>query len=136
MTFRLYLILMACVSLSAWIAWFVVLHAIDPTKSGFLGFFLFYSTFGMAFLSSITLLGTIVRLWQNKQEVVYRHVVRSLRQGILFTVLFLVALVLSSQGLLVWWAITLLILITAFTELIFLGISNNTRSDTTENSST
>jgi len=125
MTFRAYLIIMACVSLSAWIAWFVVLHAIDPTGSGFLGFLLFFLTLGMAFLSTATLLGTIVRIWQNKEEVVYRQVIRSLRQGILFTVLFLTALALSGQGLLAWWVIVILILIAAFVELIFLGADSS-----------
>ena len=54
---------MALVSLSAWIAWFIVIYTIDPTKSGFLGFFLFFVTLGISVLASVTLLGTLLRVW-------------------------------------------------------------------------
>ena len=121
MTIRAYLIIMTCVSACAWLAWFVILEAIDPTKSGSLGFLLFFLTLGMAFLSSVTLLGTLVRIWMNNQEVVYRQVIRSLRQGSILTILFLTSLALSGQGLLVWWVLILLVLISTFLELFFLG---------------
>lgn len=121
MSLRLYLIIMTLVSLCAWIAWFIVIHAIDPTKSGFLGFLLFFVTLGISFLSTVTLFGTLVRVWFKKDQVVYRHVVRSLRQGLILTVLFLAALILAGLSLLVWWAIFLLVLIAVVLELIFLG---------------
>lgn len=121
MSLRMYLIIMTLVSLFAWIAWFIVIHAIDPTKSGFLGYVLYFSTLGISFLSSVTLFGTLIRVWLKKDQVVYRHVVRSLRQGLIFTFLFLTALVLSGIGLLAWWVILLLVLIAVVLELIFLG---------------
>lgn len=121
MSLRAYLIIMTFVSLFAWIGWFVVLHAIDPTKTGFLGFVLFYVTLGLSCLSTVTLVGTLVRVWLKQQEVIYRHVVRSLRQGILLTALFLVSLILAGFSLLVWWVIILLILIAVVIELILLG---------------
>lgn len=121
MSLRMYLIIMTLVSLFAWIAWFIVIHAIDPTKSGFLGYVLYFSTLGISFLSSVTLFGTLIRVWAKKDQVVYRHVVRSLRQGLIFTFLFLTALVLSGIGLLAWWVILLLVLIAVVLELIFLG---------------
>lgn len=121
MSLRLYLIIMALVSICAWIAWFIVIHAIDPTKSGFLGFFLFFVTLAISVLSSVTLLGTLIRVWLKKDQVVYRHVIRSLRQGIILTSLFLVAIILSGVGLLVWWVLMLLVLIATVLELIFLG---------------
>src|SRR3989338_9717432 len=100
MSLRLYLIVMAFVSVCAFIAWLVVLHSIDPTKSGFLGFCLFYITLGIAFLSSVTLFGTLIRVWFRKDQVVYRQVVRSLRQGLILSALFLTALVFSGANLL------------------------------------
>ena len=112
---------MTLVSLIAWIAWLIVIHTIDPTKSGFLGFFLFFVTLGISVLSSVTLIGTLLRVWMKKDQVVYRHVVRSLRQGLILTALFLVALILSGIGLLVWWVLVLLVLIASILELIFLG---------------
>lgn len=121
MSLRLYLIVMALVSLCAWTAWFIVLHTIDPTKSGFLGFLLYFTTLGISVLSSITFLGTLIRVWSRKEQVVYRLVVRSLRQGLILTSLFLVGLILSGLGLFVWWVLVLLVLIATILELIFLG---------------
>ncbi len=121
MSLRLYLILMSLVSVCAWVAWFIVVHAIDPIRSGFLGFFLFFVTLGVAVLASSTLLGTLVRVWAKQDEVVYRHVVRSLRQGIILTTLFLISLILSGLGLLMWWVLVLLVFIATILEIIFLG---------------
>lgn len=121
MSLRLYLIIMSLVSVCAWIAWFIVVHTTDPTKSGFLGFFLFFTTLGISLLSSVTLFGTLIRVWLKKDQVVYRHVVRSLRQGLILTALFLTALILSGVGLLVWWVLMLLVLIATVFELIFIG---------------
>lgn len=126
MSLRLYLIIMSLVSLCAWIAWFIVLHAIDPTKSGFLGFLLFFLTLGISVLSSMTLFGTLIRVWVKKDQVVYRHVVRSLRQALILTSLFLVALILTGVGLLAWWVLMLLVLIATVLELIFLGPTEST----------
>lgn len=117
---------MSIVSLCAWVAWFIVIHAIDPTRSGFLGFFLFFVTLGISILSTMTLFGTLIRIWLRKDQVVYRHVVRSLRQGLILTSLFLVALILSGIGLLVWWVLMLLVLIATVLELIFLGSTEST----------
>lgn len=117
----MYLILMSLVSVCAWVAWFIVVHAIDPIRSGFLGFFLFFVTLGVAVLASSTLLGTLVRVWAKQDEVVYRHVVRSLRQGIILTTLFLISLILSGLGLLMWWVLVLLVFIATILEIIFLG---------------
>lgn len=121
MSLRLYLIVMALVSLCAWTAWLIVLHTIDPTKSGFLGFLLFFTTLGISILSSMTLFGTLIRVWSRREQVVYRLVVRSLRQALILTSLFLVGLVLSGLGLFVWWVLVLLVLIATVLELIFLG---------------
>lgn len=120
MSLRLYLIFMTLTSLCAWIAWLIVLHTIDPTKTGFLGYFLFYTSLGFSFLTSLTLFGTIIRVWLKKDELAYKHVIRSLRQGLLFSVLFITALVLSGLGLLVWWVMILLIFIATTLEVIFL----------------
>ncbi len=121
MSLRLYLVIMSIVSVCAWIAWFIVIHTIDPTRSGFLGFFLYFVTLGISVLSSLTFLGTLVRVWFKKNELVYRHVIRSLRQGLILTSLFIVALILFGIGLLVWWVLLLLVLIAAVLEVILLG---------------
>jgi hypothetical protein len=122
MSLRLYLIVMALVSVCAFIAWLVVLFSIDPSKSGFLGYCLFYLTLEMTVLSSLTLFGTLLRVWFRKDQIVYKLVVRSLRQGVILSVLFLTALIFSGLNLLVWWVVVLLVFIGAVLELVLLGI--------------
>jgi hypothetical protein len=126
MTFRSYLIIMTFVSLCAWIGWIVVIHTVDPFLTGFIGLVLFYLTLWVATLSSLTLFGTVIRVWLDKNDVVYRQVTRSLRQAILLSGLLLVVLFLLSKGLLVWWVIVLLIGIVSFIELIFIGQKTST----------
>jgi len=119
MSLRLYLIVMSLVCACSWIAWMIVLYAIDPTKSGFLGFVLFFLALFMACLSTVTLIGTIIRFWLRKQEVVYRLVVRSLRQGIILTCLFTLSLILMGMELFVWWVLLLLVIIASLCEMAF-----------------
>ena len=57
MSFRSYLIFMTLATVAAWIAWAVVLHGVDPTRSGVVGFLLFYLTFIMAVFGTISTLG-------------------------------------------------------------------------------
>jgi len=121
MSFKSFLIAMVIVSVCSWIAWIVVLCAIDPTNSGFLGFLLFYTTLALSLLSTLTLAGSLFRFWFWKNEPVFRHVIRSLRQSILLSGLFIFSLFLAGQGMLAWWVILLLIIFTACLETIFLG---------------
>ena len=121
MSFRSYLIFMTLATLTAWIAWAVVIHGVDPTRSGTLGFLLFYITFVMALFGTISLVGLLVRLWRSHSELPSRMAMRSFRQGILLTVLFASSLLLFSQGWFRWWTMLLVIVIVAFVELAFLS---------------
>ncbi|TAL51265.1 hypothetical protein EPN81_00335 [Patescibacteria group bacterium] len=121
MSFRSYLILMTLATVIAWIAWAVVLNGVDPTRSGILGFLLFYLTFLMALFGTISLLGLLVRLWHSRTELPSRMALRSFRQGILLTLLFTSSLILFSQGWFRWWTMLLVVVIFAFVELAFLS---------------
>lgn len=121
MSFRSYLIFMTLATAVAWIAWAVVLNGIDPTRSGLLGFLLFYLTFVMALFGTISILGMLVRLWRSKEELASRIAVRSFRQGILLTFLFAGSLPLFSHGWFRWWTMLLVVIIVALIELAFLS---------------
>ena len=121
MSFRSYLILMTLGTVTAWIAWAVVLHGVDPTRSGGLGFLLFYATLTMALFGTISLAGMLIRLWRSKEELASRIVLRSFRQGILFTVLLSGSLMLFSHGWFRWWTMLLVIIILGLIELTFLS---------------
>lgn len=121
MSFRWFLIVMALASTAAWIGWVFVVHSVDPAHSGFLGFLLFYLTIFIAVLGTSVFFGTLIRVWMRPQELVYCHTVRSFRQGIILTCLFLGALFLLSFDLLRWWSGGLLIILFSLVELLFVN---------------
>lgn len=121
MSFRSYLIFMTIATVAAWIAWIVVLNGVDPTRSGVVGFLLFYLTFIMAVFGAIFILGLLVRLWRSNEELPSRLTIRSLRHGILLSVLLTSSLLLFSQNWFRWWTMLLLVIIVAFIEIAFLS---------------
>jgi len=121
MSFRSYLIFMSIATTAAWIAWVVVLHGVDPTRSGFLGFVLFYTTLYMALFGSISVLSLIIRIWRSSGEVLSRVVMRSFRQGVLLSILVIGSLILFSQGWFRWWTMLLVVIIVSFVELAFIS---------------
>lgn len=114
---------MTMATIAAWSGWIVVIWSIDPSRSGTLGFLFFYATLALALLGTLTVVGTGVRVWARRDVLVSRHVAKAFRQALLFTVLVVSSLVLLSQGLFRWWTATLLILLLAVVELVFLSAS-------------
>jgi hypothetical protein len=121
MNVRSYLIVMTLATVAAWIAWSVVLHGVDPSRSGLLGLSLFYLTLAMAMFGTISILGMLLRLWRRADEIVSRVAVRSFRQGLLLSALFICSLLLFSQGWFRWWTMILVIVIAGLVELMFLS---------------
>lgn len=121
MTFKDYSIVMAIATVAAWAGWIVVLVAIDPTSSGWLGFLFFYLTLGMAMMGTLSIAGAGIRVWTKRDELVSRHVSRSFRQGLLLALLCTGALGLLAAGLFTWWTALLLILLISLFELVFLS---------------
>ncbi|MBT5808344.1 hypothetical protein HOI18_03670 [Candidatus Uhrbacteria bacterium] len=122
MSFRFFLIVMSIASVTAWIAWAVVVNAIDPTRAGFLGFILFFLTLTTAMVGTLTVLGVMGRIWMKNEELVVTLSVRAFRQALLLSSVFIGALVLSGFALLRWWSVLLILLIVSIVELIFLSL--------------
>lgn len=122
MSIRVYLFIMTVTTASAWIGWIVVLHSIDPVRSGATGFLLFYLTLGISLFGTLSLLGTGIRSWLKGNSNSLILTVRSFRQAILFTILVLLTLWLSSVDLLAWWSMVLVIFIVTLGELFFLFV--------------
>jgi len=88
---------------------FMVLTFFEPSNAGWQGFALFYISLGLSLIGTLTLIGLLVRVFFSRETLVVKDVLISLRQGILFTVLIIVALILKGLDLLMWWNILLLI---------------------------
>lgn len=121
MSFRSYLIVMALGTVIAWVTWAVVLHGVDPTRSGSLGFVLFYTTLSMAMFGTISLFGMLIRLWRKTLELPSRVAIRSFRQAILLSLLVVSSLLLVSQDWFRWWTMLLVVVIISLVEVIFLS---------------
>lgn len=123
MSFKYFLLLMAIASAAAWAGWIIVVSAIDPSRSGAVGFLFFYVTLTLALIGTLTVAGTGVRVWARREELVSRHVSTAFRQAFLFTALVDASLVLLANGLFRWWTATLVIVLLALVELVFLSAS-------------
>jgi hypothetical protein len=125
MNIRSYLIIMALTTITAWIAWVLVLHGVDPTRAGTLGFFLFYLTFIMAVFGTILILGLLIRLWRPHTQLPSRLAMRSFRQAILLSVLITSSLILFSHLWFRWWTMLLVVMIVTLVEMAFLSSRNS-----------
>lgn len=121
MTFRMYIIFMSVATLLSWAAWALVMWNMDPTQAGFAGFFMFYLTLFMALIGSLTLLGVLYRvLLLRRRNVLTREVRVAFRHAVLLSVVAIVSLALSGQGLLRWWVILGFVIFMSVLEYLFL----------------
>jgi hypothetical protein len=121
MTFRDYVLVMSAGTGAVWVAFAVVLLAIDPTRSGALGFALFYATFGLSIIGTLAIAGTAVRTHFHPEDVVSRQVARAFRQALLIGAILIGCMLLSAAGLFRPWTGIVLVLAAALVELAFLA---------------
>jgi len=126
MTFRTFLIIMACASLAAWIGWIVVLYSIDPVRSGTLGYVLFYLSLATALIGTVSVLGVLVRIWTKQEGLVVVLSLRSFRHAVLLTGVFVSSLMFLGVGLLRWWTVIGIVVIASIIELIFINSRGRT----------
>jgi len=100
-----------------WVAWFFVLTGLDPNAAGFLGFLFFYTSLFLALIGTFSVIGFMIRRKILKDdELVFRHVKKTFRQGILLAALVLIVLFLLQIQLLTWWVAILLAVLYAVVE--------------------
>lgn len=112
MSFRQYVLLMLLSTVLAWAAWVFVVTNVQPGVSGLTGLALFYTTLLVSLIGTLTLIDLAVRLILSRGKgrgLEFRDVRISFRHAVLFAIISVLALLLSSNGLLVWWSCLLLI---------------------------
>ncbi len=122
MTLRQYILLMLLGTCGAWTAWLLVIFYLTPESAGTMGFIFFYLALFIAIIGTTTLIGFALRYWLHKDEVVFRQVSISFRQGILLGIVAVLALLLQEQRLLTWWNLVILILALTIIEFFFLSM--------------
>lgn len=85
---------------------------IDPKATGLVGYVFFYFSLFLALVGTFSVIGFIIRKRVVKDEmVVFHHVRHTFRQGLLISLLILIALVMQQFKLLTWLTGILIILL-------------------------
>jgi hypothetical protein len=118
MTLKRYLLLMFLATLLCWLALASVMFYINPSEAGIIGFVLFYVSLFLSLVGTFSLVGFILRVWLTTVPI-FKQVIISFRQGVLFAVFVSLSLAMQSQGYLTWWLVIILLVLLAFVEYIF-----------------
>lgn len=129
MTLKQYLIIMSVGAFFCWLAWFFIIGSVDPKEAGIVGFLFFYLSLFLALAGTCAIIGFLIRKKITKDdEVVFRHVKRTFRQGIFISFAVIVGLLLLQAKLLAWWnAILLVILFFVLEGIIFTNRKYNNK---------
>ena len=116
MTLLRYLAFLTASTVLCWVSWLLVLLRVNPETSGPWAPFFFYLTGFFALAGTAALVGYLVRAAFNRQELPYRTVAVSFRQGLLLAAVAVGCLALQGGRLLSWWNLGLVILVAAAVE--------------------
>lgn len=112
MTLKQYLLLMAAGTIMCWVAWLFILFNISPEQAGLVGFLFFYISLFLGTVGIFSVTGLILKKQKSdKDEMIFRQVKRTFKQGILFGSFVILSLLLLQFNLLFWWNAVLLALL-------------------------
>lgn len=120
MTHHRYLSIIGIAALLSWTSFLIVLFKLNPMESPGLALGLFFMTLFLALMCTFCIFGFYFRLWLNHNEIYYQHINTSLRQGILLSVLSIVAVAFQLVRVLTWWTGFLLIFAVLLIEFYFM----------------
>jgi len=117
MTLKQYLLIMSLATLICWLVWVMIIFAYDPNTAGVVGFIFFYVSLYLSILGTFSIIVFLIRSKIIKNdEIIFRHIKRTFRQGIFFACLVIAILLLAQFKLLNWWTFALLFTCYVFLE--------------------
>jgi hypothetical protein len=103
---------MATGTIMCWVAWLFILFNISPEQAGWVGFIFFYASLFLGTVGIFSVTGLFLKKQStNKDEIIFRQVKRTFKQGILFGIFIILSLILLQFNLLFWWNAILLALL-------------------------
>jgi hypothetical protein len=111
MTLKNYLIFMSITTGICWGSFAFVAGLVDPSRTNWLGFFLFYLSVFLALAGTFAIMGFVLRFVIFKGEIAFRAVKLSFYQSFVFSSFVIVLLLLASRDLLTWLNFGLLAMI-------------------------
>jgi len=121
MTLKKYLYVMTVLTVFCWSIFIFVADLVDPTKTNWLGFSLFFLALFSALSGTAALIGFLVRFIALKKEMAFNSVKVAFRQSFLFSLFVIVILILKSENLFNWLNVFLLIIIFVILELFLIS---------------
>ena len=122
MTLRQYLAWLAIGTLVSWGALGLVVTYLNPKTAGNIGLLFFYLSLFLGLAGTLTQLGFAWRYWRHREDILFRHVSISFRQGVLLALAVVIALWLRVHDLLTWWNLGLLIVGLTLLEFFWLSV--------------
>lgn len=115
----LFLIILA--TLISWAAWLLVIFKLDPFSNTGLAVSLFFISSILSFSGFFTLILFLLKKWKVGDHIYIKHIVISLRQGLLLSICTCLCLALLMLGLLRIWNGLLLVAFTMLLEFYLSG---------------
>lgn len=107
----LYIISVA--TLISWFSWILVIMNLDPYESNSMGLSLFFISLTLSLIGTFTIILFFLKKILNQNEMFIKHVMISLRQGILLSASTIICLAFLMLGLLrIWNGLLIVIIIT------------------------
>lgn len=104
-----YLAIIGVSALFAWIGWILVITQLSPYANLSIALILFFITLFIALTGTFGVLGFYFRLWLFKNEIFYKHINVSMRQGTFLSLIAVFCLVFQMLRVLTWWSGLLLV---------------------------
>ena len=118
MNLKQYLIIMSGCTLIALSAFVGVLLFFDPFASGTSALVLFYASLLLFLVGIFSVVGFVIRHYMNPTTIVFRDVIVSARQALLFSLILCLSLLMKQVGVLSILNVVLLIALLSLLELI------------------
>lgn len=119
MILRIYLFSLYLTLLLSFGLFFLILFNVNPYTSPFWMIFLFYFTFFMIFVSLFGVIGFYLKIWASNREVIFAHILPTLRQSVLIGLVMAGLLFLFQIKVLSWWVAGLFVMAILMIELYF-----------------
>jgi len=123
MTLRAYLIVMGAMTFISWLVFAYVIFNINPEKTNWIGFLMFYASLAISLIGTAAIIGFIVRFVFLRKNLAFFSVRNAFRQSIFFTFFIITVLLLLSKNLFSWLNVIILIIGISILEYFILNYS-------------
>lgn len=107
-----FIVILSLGTLLSWGTWGLILTTLDPYTGGMLALILFYVSFWLGLMGTVTIIGFFLRAWLEKNGVFFRQIATALRQGSFISTGATLALMLQgARWLNIWSGVSVLALV-------------------------